>query len=433
MSQVIWDVIDPNTTSGTELATLLNDFKNAVVTGFSGKNRPANLQTGGYWVKTIDPSDLPLTVWDFLIYDGTNDIVLFSIDTATNNIIFGDISNSMEISRVSDDNFGPIFSMLKSRGSGLATQANDLLGEIDFKGKGANDIEHIQAQVQVFSADTVTDTEQGSYITVSTTEATTSALVEVLRILGDGSFGFGTQTPGKKIHINSNDNKAAIQIDRTQDIVDAAQFILRKIRSTGSGQVLNADLIGEHIFNSTDQNGAEIETAKISVEALENHTDTAQGVKLTISVKNPTENVYTEALKIQNGQVLLFGVDPFAEGNDIEVPAVDLLDDTVTRNLFSIDGDVYGSFEAKYTFYGRNLTNDDIRTQVIELSGVYDHNNQVWYYQIMNESVLSGTKLINLDYSNTLGKDLIVDYVNQIASANFSNGRIYGKLRRFSR
>ena len=72
MSQGIYDDINPSTTSGTELATLLNDMKDATVSGFSGTSRPANLQAGGYWVDTTnDP-----TSWDFMLYDGTTDITI---------------------------------------------------------------------------------------------------------------------------------------------------------------------------------------------------------------------------------------------------------------------------------------------------------------------------------------------------------------------
>jgi hypothetical protein len=63
--------IDPNITSGTDLANILNRFQDAMDSGNSGASRPAYLAAGGMWVKEGDPMRLYL-------YDGTKDIELYN-------------------------------------------------------------------------------------------------------------------------------------------------------------------------------------------------------------------------------------------------------------------------------------------------------------------------------------------------------------------
>lgn len=63
--------IDPNITSGTDLANILNRFQDAIDSGNSGASRPGYLAAGGLWVKEGDPMRLYL-------YDGTRDIELYN-------------------------------------------------------------------------------------------------------------------------------------------------------------------------------------------------------------------------------------------------------------------------------------------------------------------------------------------------------------------
>lgn len=63
--------IDPNVTSGTDLANILNRFQDAIDSGNSGPSRPAYLDAGGLWVRDGDPMRLYL-------YDGTTDRELYN-------------------------------------------------------------------------------------------------------------------------------------------------------------------------------------------------------------------------------------------------------------------------------------------------------------------------------------------------------------------
>lgn len=82
MSQSVFSTINPATTSGTQLATLLNDFKNALMSGLSGTSRPSQTTPGGTWIDTTNEGS-PNFYWSYKIYDGTTDIEMFRINLAT--------------------------------------------------------------------------------------------------------------------------------------------------------------------------------------------------------------------------------------------------------------------------------------------------------------------------------------------------------------
>ena len=430
MSQNIFPDIDPTTTSGTQLAALLNDFKDATVSGFTGQNRPANLQSGGYWVKNLDGVGAPQNVWNVNYYDGAKDITVFSIDTVNSTILTGDIANDVTVKRISVDNIGPLVNLVKSRGAGVPVSASDVLGQIDFYGEDAANVQYVQARIVSVSTNEVTSIAQGSYMAFEVTKTDTAALIEVARFNNNGMLAIGKTVASKKLEVYAIDESAAIKVERKQNIVGGSQVIIKKSRVATNGQVINLDEIGDVLFVSTDENGDEIEVAKLNVKAIEDHTTTAQGTEVSISHKRIGQSTYTEALKLSEGVATLYGVNPLAAGSDIDVPTQDLLDDSAVRNLLSIDGQVYGAFEAVFNFFGRDNSNTDLRKQRITIEGIFDHNNSLWHYTVENKELLGSSRLIILDDSNTVGKDLVIDYVNQIASVNFLNGKIYGKLRR---
>lgn len=78
MSQYDFGTIDPATTSGTALATLLGSFRTALESQHSGSSRPAYAIAGTLWLDTTG------TPWILKIYDGADDISLGTINATTN-------------------------------------------------------------------------------------------------------------------------------------------------------------------------------------------------------------------------------------------------------------------------------------------------------------------------------------------------------------
>ena len=79
MAQNDFGTIDPNTKSGTALATDLNNFRDAQNTNNSGSSQPSYIQTYGTWIDSTAANVI------FKLFDGTDDIPLYVADV-TNNV-----------------------------------------------------------------------------------------------------------------------------------------------------------------------------------------------------------------------------------------------------------------------------------------------------------------------------------------------------------
>jgi hypothetical protein len=79
MAQYDFGTIDPNTKSGTALATDLNSYRNAVNSMHSGASAPSYITAGMMWVDTTSAD------YEVKLYDGAQSITVAIID-ATNNV-----------------------------------------------------------------------------------------------------------------------------------------------------------------------------------------------------------------------------------------------------------------------------------------------------------------------------------------------------------
>jgi len=77
--------IDPYTTSGIQLTTYLNNLNDALLSMRSGDSTPPSAVAGTVWLKTTDSANHIC-----YYYDGTIDIKMFTVVTASNTIVFED-------------------------------------------------------------------------------------------------------------------------------------------------------------------------------------------------------------------------------------------------------------------------------------------------------------------------------------------------------
>lgn len=78
MSQSDFGTIVPDTTSGVDLADMLMRFRDAVESNHSGSARPTYVRAGMDWLDTsVNP-------WKYYLYDGADDILIGTFDTAAN-------------------------------------------------------------------------------------------------------------------------------------------------------------------------------------------------------------------------------------------------------------------------------------------------------------------------------------------------------------
>ncbi len=181
MSQAIPANIDPGAIGGTALSTILNDFKDAIASGFSGTVRPPNLQAGGYWVDTTN-EDTPNFYWQVKIYTGSDDVEIFRVNISTGLPTISGTADVFTIARTSDDDVGPIVRMVKNRiaDDGQVLQ-DDIIGEIRFIGLADDASEPVVAYMKVVATEDQTATEAGGYLSLFVIPTDTVTAVEAIR------------------------------------------------------------------------------------------------------------------------------------------------------------------------------------------------------------------------------------------------------------
>jgi alpha-tubulin suppressor-like RCC1 family protein len=183
MSQAIFNNIEPTTTTGLMLAALLDDFKDALMTGFSGSSRPANLQEAGMWVDT-SLQDAPTYTWSLKIYDGTTDIEVFRLSVLTGQAGFTLADGTFTIQKISADAIGPILSEVKNRvaNSGQVL-SGDTIAELRISGRTNTSTNPIVAYLRATAAENETSSLRGVTFSLVSVPVSTSQLTEHLRFL----------------------------------------------------------------------------------------------------------------------------------------------------------------------------------------------------------------------------------------------------------
>ncbi|PXW78902.1 hypothetical protein BZA02_109122 [Ruegeria sp. P4] len=199
MSQYDFGVIDPATTSGTQLAELVGNFRDALNSGHSGVGRPAYAKAGTTWIEVAG------NIWKLNIFDGTNDITLFEINTSTNSLSSPIFNADLYLRKTGGTVTGSlnlIGRVVAGTGSGaVALTTNDGQGNcnITFNHEGGvpDSDNPAQSAVRISFA---TDQNAASCIfslADSTTQGLPVATEEVLRLsLGEAHFTKNMKTLG---------------------------------------------------------------------------------------------------------------------------------------------------------------------------------------------------------------------------------------------
>jgi hypothetical protein len=290
MSQGIFSTIVPTTTSGNQLAAILNDFKDAVVSGFSGSSRPSELDAGGYWIDTSNSQ-----LWAYKMWTGVQDITIFTINLATGSSSIAAADSSFEVIKYSEDSVGPILKLIKERlANNGQTFDGDTLGEVQFFATRDSGINVVAARIRAISSDNTTSSAQGAYLTFGISNDATNTVVEAMRLI-DGKLGIGTTSPEQKLHV-----VGSAKLEQSSEDAIGAGLIVKKKRVSNSGQVLSGDSIGSIEFISNDSNLNDVPAFSVAVTASENHTVAAHGTKVSIKNKKIGQINYTEQVVIEN-------------------------------------------------------------------------------------------------------------------------------------
>lgn len=327
MAQNIYNTpINPSTTSGTQLAGYLSDFRDALVSGLSGTSRPAALTQGGTWVDVTDAGSgyLYLTM-----YDGTSDIRIMTINTTTGTSSLGSSDSLFEIQKVSNDDVAPILSMFKRRiaGTGQAL-AQDELGRIVFKGYNNSSVKTEVAYFEMEMNENLTNSSKGSTLKYFAAVDGTGAVVEVFRVTNN-NIGIGTLTPESKVHVVADDSLLL-----EQRAIDSNCTKVKIRKSRNGGQVLSLDDIAQININTIDDLASDTTVASIQVQASENHTSTSKATKVTVSNTIAGAAAQSEALVISD----IIDLKRAAMVNDIQISSTNTKDADGNYRFYIVGG-----------------------------------------------------------------------------------------------
>ncbi|WP_298983497.1 hypothetical protein [uncultured Roseibium sp.] len=126
MAQNNLGTIDPTTTTGTDLATLLSNFDAAVISGHSGPSRPTYASQGLLWTGAVSATDHRVQY-----FDGTEDITLITVNPTDNTI-------SLAVKALTVDGSPVWHSGNDGAGSGLDADTVDGLHASAFVNSGTN-------------------------------------------------------------------------------------------------------------------------------------------------------------------------------------------------------------------------------------------------------------------------------------------------------
>lgn len=183
MSQQIFSDIDPEVTTGLMLAALLDDFKDALMSGMSGTARPVSVTAGGIWIDTSQ-EEAPTFKWSMKIYTGTVDREILSVDLLTGASGFNIANDVFTVRRISADDVGAILNLMKARIETAGQVAeDDLIARFRFLGHTNSDADVLTAYMQAVSEEDMTSSERGVIFSFHSTPEGSNSVLEHLRFV----------------------------------------------------------------------------------------------------------------------------------------------------------------------------------------------------------------------------------------------------------
>ena len=376
MSQTIYGLIDPQTTSGNMLAAMLTDLKEAMVSGFSGATRPTELDPGGIWVDTSNDAS---GLWSLKIWTGSVDILIATINKTSGKAAITESDAFFNIEKVSADTYGAVLGLLKKRISGGGQVLDgDTVGGIEYKAYSDTGVAQVVAKIEVVSTDDVTNTARGSYLRFYTTTDGTANLSEKVRITDDGKVGIGITGPVEKLEVDGNIKgtigkftskveTVAVEsatVTTTGDVIVGGNLTVNGTTTTVNTENLETEDASILVNKGGTQASANLAVAGITVE-MSDATDFQIGYASTVASKVVAGEVgaLKELVNIDSAQTLT-NKTITAAGNSITGLQHGVGVDNPTSGVHGVVGTLVGNSDLQ------TLTNKTIVGNANTISGL---------------------------------------------------------------
>jgi hypothetical protein len=197
MAQYDFGTIDPNTKSGTALATDLNSYRNAVNSMHSGSAAPSYITAGMMWVDTTSAN------YELKLYDGAQSITVAIID-ATNNVARVAVDPA-ETSYITSTTSAQIHHVIAStnifttRSTGIQFNlASPVIAD-----SNNNELISFTTTASAVNQINIANAATGGAVNLSAVGSDTNISI-ALTPKGAGTVGIGTTSPSQALHVMGN-------------------------------------------------------------------------------------------------------------------------------------------------------------------------------------------------------------------------------------
>lgn len=435
MTQQVFSDIDPNVTSGTELATFLNDFKASLLTQHSGATAPTYAVVGTQWFDSAVAGTLTMKY-----YDGAQWISQFVIDTVAHKISLGGNNPTASVTVSRTDTAADMIEMYRntiiaSNGGLIYSQNND------------NSTKKTFGNIKIVADSVVDGAEDASLLFEAMIAGTLSSMMSVSksslffeslkgtgdRVLSVNSLGQVTTVQGSSSYNIFTDGEAKSAV--IGNYVVGAPLTLAI--STTAAELIDSTSVFKAISTAASET---FETAPIAIS--NGHIDSPMIVSIkykasaswnvelinsdTLAVlETDTLNIYTQTLN-EGRNKKFFAVIPSGVTN-VKVKFTSSAADT-----FLYDGLEVYSLIAKEEplFFEKDILNTQTNTNLFTIA---NRKNAVWKVegQVIRETATKlADGIVSFYISNNgtifrVGKEDVFDHESDLIETSFNmNGNI---------
>jgi len=197
MAQYDFGTIDPNTKSGTALATDLNSYRNAVNSMHSGSAAPSYITAGMMWVDTTSAN------YELKLYDGAQSITVAIID-ATDNVARVAVDPA-QTSYITSTASGQVRHVIASTNI-FTTRASGIQFNIaspQISDSNNNELISFTPTASAVNQIDIANAATGGAVNLSAVGSDTNISI-ALTPKGDGGVGIGTASPRASLDLTSS-------------------------------------------------------------------------------------------------------------------------------------------------------------------------------------------------------------------------------------
>ena len=209
MTQAVFNDIDPNVKSGTELATDLNNFKASLLTQHSGPSAPTYAEIGTEWLDSAVTDTLTRK-----IYDGAQWVTVYTLDTSAHIIFYGGNNPTAAFSIERTDTAADLLELYRNN----QTEGS---GGIIFTQRNSADVKKTMAKL-LLESNSLTNGAEEAQLSLQTMLAGT--LTEIFSVNKDQMYSKFLEGIGERVLV-----------------ADSAGNVSSKALSTDANLLLNGD------------------------------------------------------------------------------------------------------------------------------------------------------------------------------------------------